>query len=93
MVVVVAEVVDNKLVKEFNGGLVKFYLSKVKQIKFEVVVYGVVDQEVTKVVEQVNEELVEEVIKLTVVTKNRDDVECFVDGAIGTDKDQNYFYE
>ena len=51
MVVVVAEVVDNKLVKEFNGGLVKFYLSKVKQIKFEVVVYGVVDQEVTKVVE------------------------------------------
>ena len=28
MVVVVAEVVDNKLVKEFNGGLVKFYLSK-----------------------------------------------------------------
>ena len=51
MVVVVAEVVDNKLVKEFNGGLVKFYLSKVKQIKFEVVVYGVVDQEVTRVVE------------------------------------------
>ena len=48
---VVAGVVDNKLVKEFNGGLVKFYLSKVKQIKFEVVVYGVVDQEVTKVVE------------------------------------------
>ena len=31
MVVVVAEVVDNKLVKEFNGGLVKFYLSKVKK--------------------------------------------------------------
>ena len=51
MVVVVAEVVDNKLAKEFNGGLVKFYLSKVKQIKFEVVVYGVVDQEVTRVVE------------------------------------------
>ena len=62
MIVVVAEVVDkelnkvveevdNKLVKEFNGGLVKFYLSKVKQIKFEVVVYGVVDQEVTRVVE------------------------------------------
>ena len=51
MVVVVAEVVDNKLVKEFNGCLVKFYLCQVKQIKFEVVVYGVVDQEVTKVVE------------------------------------------
>ena len=47
----VVEEVDNKLDKEFNGGLVKFYLCQVKQIKFEVVVYGVVDQEVTRVVE------------------------------------------
>ena len=47
----VVEEVDNKLVKEFNWGLVKFFLSKVKQTKFEVVVYGVVDQEVNKVVE------------------------------------------
>ena len=61
MVVVVAKVVDKEInralvkeVKEFNKGLVKFYLCKVKQIKFEVVVYGVVDQDVTKVVEYVN---------------------------------------
>ena len=54
MVVVVAEVVNKALVKEvkeFNKGLVKFYLCKVKQIKFEVLVYEVVDKEVTKVVE------------------------------------------
>ena len=54
MVVVVAEVVNKALVKEvkeFNKGLVNFYLCKVKQIKFEVFVYEVVDKEVTKVVE------------------------------------------
>ena len=65
MVVVVAEVVNKALVKEvkeFNKGLVKFYLCKVKQIKFEVLVYEVVDKEV-------NKELVEEVIKLSVVTE------------------------
>ena len=63
---VVAEVVfkevNKALVKEFNEGLVKFYLCKVKQIKFEVLVYEVVDKEV-------NKELVEEVIKLSVVTE------------------------
>ena len=58
MVVVVAKVVDKEInralvkeVKEFNKGLVKFYLCKVKQIKFVVLVYEVVDKEVTKVVE------------------------------------------
>ena len=58
MVVVVDEVVDKEVnkalvkeVKEFDEGLVKFYLCKVKQIKFEVLVYEVVDKEVTKVVE------------------------------------------
>ena len=48
MVVVVAEVVDKEInkalvkevkeVEEFNEGLVKFYLCKEKQIKFDVLV-------------------------------------------------------
>ena len=61
----VMEEVNKKQVKEFNEGLVKVYLCKVKQIKMEVVmnvvVDEVVDKEVTKVVEQVNKELVKEV--------------------------------
>ena len=44
-----------ELLKEFNEGLVKIYLCKVKQIKMEVVMDVVVDEvgdkEVTKVVE------------------------------------------
>ena len=56
---------NKKQVKDFNEGLVKVYLCKVKKIKMEVVmdvvVDEVVDKEVTKVVEQVNKELVKEV--------------------------------
>ena len=57
MVVVVAKVVDKEInralvkeVKEFNEGLEKFYLCKVKS-KFKVLVYEIVDKEVTKVIE------------------------------------------
>ena len=56
---------NKKQVKDFNEGLVKVYLCKVKKIKMEVVmdvvVDEVVDKKVTKVVEQVNKELVKEV--------------------------------
>ena len=45
--------VNKKLVKEFNAGLAKLYLCKVKSWKWSwmEVVHEVVDKEVTKVVE------------------------------------------
>ena len=54
----VVEEVNKKLVKEFNEGLAKVYLCKVKKNKLEVfrdvVVAEVVDKEINKVVEEVN---------------------------------------
>ena len=70
MVVVVAKVVDKEInkalvkevkeVEEFNEGLVKFYLCKEKQIKFDVLVVNKVLEEDNKVVEEVNKKLVKE---------------------------------
>ena len=52
---VVVEEVNRELLKEFNEGLVKVYLCKVKKIMLEVVIDVVVDElvdeEVTKVAE------------------------------------------
>ena len=55
---------NKKQVKDFNEGLVKVYLCKVKKIKMEVVMDVVVDEvvgkEVTKVVEEVNKKVAKE---------------------------------
>ena len=63
----VVEQVNKELVKEFNEGLMKVYLWKVKNVMLEgvmdVMVDEVVDKEVTKVVEEVNKELVKEVME------------------------------
>ena len=52
------EEVNKKLVKEFNEGLAKVYLCKVKKVKLEVFrdvgVAEMVDKEINKVVEEVN---------------------------------------
>ena len=52
------EEANKKLVKEFNEGLAKVYLCKVKKNKLEVfrdvVVAEVVNKEIDKVVEEVN---------------------------------------
>ena len=61
---VVVEEVNRELLKEFNEGLVKVYLCKVKKIMLEVVIDVVVDEvvekEVTKLVEEVNKVLFKE---------------------------------
>ena len=61
---VVVEEVNRELLKEFNEGLVKVYLCKVKKIMLEVVIDVVLDEvvkkEVTKLVEEVNKVLFKE---------------------------------